>query len=51
MDEGAKKSRVFGYRLTSGTVRQSCSIRFGASHIGPLVPVSCRVTWTAPAGL
>lgn len=51
MDEGAKKSRVFGSRLASGTVRQSCSIRFVASRIGPLVPVSCRLTWTTPAGL
>ena len=49
--EGAKKSPVFGYRLASGIVRQSCSIRFVASRIGPLVPVSCRVTLTTPAGL
>jgi hypothetical protein len=24
---------------------------FVTSRIGPLVPVSCRVTWTTPAGL
>ena len=45
-----KKSPVFGSRLAFRNVGQRWFIRFHLMRSEPLVPVSCRVTWTTPVG-
>ena len=47
--QGGKKL-VCGLRLASGMLRPACSLRFPAPASEPLVPVSCRVTWTTQPG-
>ncbi len=50
LNRALKKSPIFGSRLAFRTIGHRWFIRFQLMRSDPLVPVSCRVTWTTPDG-